>query len=125
MGVHAQQLKRWLGQHAADGVGGVTRRKRETKLLVLMGSGDVLVGMGFNADSHSDENLWRRPARFAASTKRSISTSESMTILPTPASTAVLEFLFRLVIAVEKYALRGELGIQGDRQLTSSRDVYA
>src|SRR5690606_37838480 len=79
----------------ADPVGEQLRRgpvrrpagEREAELLVLVGGGDVLVGVRLHPHGDPDQHLRPHPAR-ASWLSRSISWKESSTIRPTPASRA-------------------------------------
>ena len=77
------------GLHAAYGLEGVAGGDREAELLVLVGGGDVLVGVGLDAGGDPDHHPRRsRPSSAVTAASRSISSKESTMIRPTPSSTA-------------------------------------
>src|SRR5690625_3410908 len=64
------------------------RRNREPKFLVLMGGGNELVGRGRDAGRHAHHTGTVTPRSRAIAVMRSISSIESMTMRPAPASMA-------------------------------------
>ena len=89
VGVQAEQLQARGGDHTAYGLEGVAGGDREAELLVLVGGGDVLVGVGLDArPSPAPSPAGVRPRLAVTRSSRSISSNESTTIRPTPSATA-------------------------------------
>ncbi len=99
--------------------------QREAELLVLVRGGDVLVGVRLDADGDPDHHLGRRCVSRAIAVSRSISSNESTTIRPTPASTARRSSGVGLVVAVQADPLRRHAGAQRHGQLAAGADVEA
>ena len=64
VGVQAEQLQARGGDHPAYGLEGVAGGDREAELLVLVGGGDVLVGVRLDASGHPHHHrAGARPTR--------------------------------------------------------------
>ena len=90
-----------------DGLGGVAAGQREAELLVLVRGRDELVGVRLDADRDADQHVLRDAAALGQhAASRAISSKESTTTRPTPASSAALDLGGRLVVAVEARSAR-------------------
>ena len=126
VGVQADQLEARGGEHAADGLDGVARGEREAELLVLVRGRDELVGVRLDADGDPDQHRWpRRRGSAATSASRSISSNESTTMRPTPASTARVSSATDLLLPWKPIRAGSKPGAQGDAQLAAGADVEA
>ena len=88
VGVQADQLEPRRGEHPAYRLEGVAAGQREAELLVLVRGRDELVGVRLDADGARTSTRWVAPRSTHSRPSRSISSSESTTTRPTPASRA-------------------------------------
>ena len=123
VGVQAEQPQARRGQHAAYGLERVAAGDREAELLVLVGGGDVLVGVRLDAGGDAHEHA-RGPPELGGHRRQPLDLVEGVDDDPADAELdGPLELAERLVVAVEADPLHREARARGHRQLAAGADV--
>ena len=127
VGVDAGQLERRRGVHRAQGVQGLTRGDREAELLVLVGGGDVLVGVRLDPGGDPHHDPWTHAESAGVDQPPdALDLVEGVRDDPTDAGVQrQLELGFALVVAVQTDRARIDPGPQGHGQLTAGAHVHA
>ena len=120
-----EQLEGRRLQDAAYGVVGLAVGDREAELLVLVGGGDVFVGVRLDARGHADHDL-RGAAEPLGDLGEPLDLVEGVQDHPADAERdRALELGDALVVAVEADPRHVEPGPLGDRELAAGADVEA